>query len=123
MMTEDIAAFRVARKQEGADLSRSEAEYIKLCTCIKEITWIGRLAQSIPVFLSRQNPKTIHVNIQSFIRIAASSSLNRRTKHKNVQYRYTRNSSVKNFACWIYCSGDKMIADMLIKMLRRVSLR
>lgn len=53
-----------ARQQEVVALSSTEAEFISLCSCVKEVVWMRRLLGGFGLGLDLSVPTTILVDNQ-----------------------------------------------------------
>ena len=111
-----------ARQQEVVAMSSAEAEYISLCSCVKEAFWLRRLWKGLGIVAGINEPSIVHVDNQAAISIANTHAVNRRNKHIDVRYHFNR-EAVKNGVIQLkYCPTNEMVADMLTKALRKTKL-
>jgi len=111
-----------ARQQEVVAQSSAESEYISMCAGAKEVTWLRRLVSGLGVVPDMGKPTVMHVDNQAAMAMARNSSVNRRNKHIDVRYHFTRQAVQDGTLQLQYCPTDEMTADMLTKALGRVKL-
>ena len=107
------------RKQRSVSLSSTEAEFVSMCTGVQEAMWIREwLFQTI----AAECVITLYGDNQSALTIAASPSMNDRTKHISTRlyYMYDLIRSGTVLLRWI--DGASQIADILTKPLGSVKL-
>ena len=112
-----------ARPQEVVALSSAESEYISLCTGAKETIWLRRLLTGLCVVPDMDKPTTILVDNQAAQSLAHNSAVNRRNKHIDVRYHFTRDVIEAGQVTLEYCPTEEMVADMFTKALGRVKLQ
>jgi hypothetical protein len=94
-----------SKKQSSVSLSTSEAEYIALSLAIQEAKWVHRLICEILTAADAPLPKlVIQEDNQSCIKMTKNPVNHGRAKHIDIKYH-------------VYCSTDKMLADLLTKGL------
>ena len=111
-----------ARQQEVVAMSSAESEYISLCTGVKETVWLRRLLSGLEVLSDVDKPTVVHVDNQAAIALAHTNAVNRRNKHIDVRYHFTRQAVHDGIVQLQYCPTELMVADMLTKPLGRVKL-
>ena len=112
-----------SRQQEVVALSSTEAEYISLCTGVKEAIWLRRLVSNLGIKLKvGHGPMLLLVDNQGAIDLAQNGSTNRRTKHIDVRYHFNREAVTKKIVQLKYCPSEKMAADILTKILGKVKM-
>lgn len=111
-----------ARQQEVVALSSTESEYISLCSGVKETIWIRRLVRGIGNVTRIDEPTVLLTDNQGGMKLASNASVNRRTKHIDVRFHFTRQAVQDGTVCLEYCPTEEMVADMLTKGLGRVKL-
>ena len=111
-----------ARQQEVVAMSSAEAEYISLCSGIKEVIWLRRLWKGLEVVPGMSEPTIACVDNQAAMSIALNMSVNRRNKHIDVRYHFNREAVRSGIVRLKYCPSEEMVADMLTKGLRRTKL-
>ena len=112
-----------SRQQEVVALSSTEAEYISLCSGLKEAIWLKRLVSNLklPAPIGK-GPLTIMVDNQGAIDLAKNGSVNRRTKHIDVRFHFCRQAVEDKLVSLKYCPTNVMGADVLTKPLGRLKL-
>ena len=88
-----------------------------------ETVWLRRLIAGLGVFDDVDKPTVVHVDNQAAIALAHNSAVNRRNKHIDVRYHFTRQCVEDGVLELQYCPTDDMVADMLTKALGRVKLQ
>ena len=112
-----------SRQQEVVALSSTEAEYISLCTGVKEAIWLRRLVSNLGIKPEvGQGPMLLFVDNQGAIDLAQNGSTNRRTKHIDVRYHFNREAVTKRMVRLKYCPSEKMAADILTKALGKIRM-
>ena len=111
------------RQQEVVALSSAEAEYVGLCMGVKETVWIRRLVAGLRIVKDCSAPTTVLVDNQATVGLVYNASVNRRTKHIDVRYHYSRQAVSDKLVTLKYCPTERMVADMLTKALGRVKLQ
>ena len=122
-MMSGAAVAWCARQQEVVAMSSAESEYISMCAGAKETVWLRRLIAGLGVFDDVDKPTVVHVDNQAAIALAHNSAVNRRNKHIDVRYHFTRQCVEDGALELQYCPTDDMVADMLTKALGRVKLQ
>ena len=89
MMSGSLVAWS-ARQQEVVAMSSAESEYISLCTGTKETIWLRRLMAGLGVVPHVEKPTSMFVDNQSAIGLARNTAVNRRNKHIDTRYHFTR---------------------------------
>lgn len=118
-----------SRQQEVVALSSAEAEYVSLCCGAKEAIWLRRLWSGIGIVVGVQvdesvkllvEPTPVYVDNQGCIDLARNGIVNKRTKHIDIRFHFTREALRDKSIVLLYCPTDSMTADMLNKPLGRV---
>ena len=112
-----------ARQQEVVALSSAESEYISMCHGARETVWLRRLVSGMKVVQGMDEPTMMLADNQAAKALAYNSAVNRRNKHIDVRFHYTRQVIEDGILKPRYCSTDEMAADMLTKPLGRVKLQ
>jgi histone deacetylase 1/2 len=101
--------------------SCTETEYIAICQCAKEMSFISNLATSIG--LEVHKPMRILSDSESAIAIAKARTLSQKSKHIELRFYYIRDK-VKNGEIAIEKVGtDDNVADMFTKALGRIKFQ
>ena len=104
-----------SKRQATVALSSTEAEYIALCAASQEVVWLRRLLASMG--LQQKEPTTLNEDNQGTIALSKNPKSHARTKHIDIKYHYVREVVEREEIELVYCSTDKMIADILTKGL------
>ena len=98
-------------------LSSTEAEYVALCQVAKESVWTAEFLRGLGV--SIHDAMMVYVDNQGAIVLAKNSVFHDRSKHIDIQHRYT-GSLVKAGTTGLECVPTKeMLAVLLTKPLIR----
>jgi len=100
--------------QKTVALSSTEAEYMALSDCSRQIVWIQSLLGELG-FTHTQTP--IYGDNQGSMFIGSNPVQDRRTKHIDIRYHFIREKIVEGKVEVFFVQGDKNIADMLTKNL------
>ena len=105
----------ITKAQKTIALSSTEAEYMALSDCSRQVVWMhtlmGELGYSLkPIPICRDN--------QGSIFIASNPITERRSKHIHIQYHYVREVISRKYAHVFFINGDQNPADMFTKNLR-----
>lgn len=112
-----------ARPQEVVALSSAESEYISMCNGARETVWLRRLVSGMKIIDGMDAPTTMLVDNQAAKALANNSAVNRRNKHIDVRFHYTRQVIQEGALKPRYCCTEEMVADMMTKPLGRVKLQ
>jgi hypothetical protein len=89
--------------------SSSEAEYVALNECAREVLFVLGYPQT--------KPTTIYEDNSSAISISGSKKIAHRSKHIAIRYHATRDYIQKSWIAVKYCPTGEMLADLLTKPL------
>ncbi len=78
-----------SRCQPITAVSSTEAEYIALAECAKEVLWVSHLIQQL-TGRALQNTPTIHVDNQAAIHCANNGIHNSHIKHLSIRYYFIK---------------------------------
>ena len=112
-----------ARQQEVVALSSAESEYISMCNGARKTVWLRRLVSGMKIIDGMGDPTTMLVDNTAAKALSNSSAVNRRNKHIDVRFHYTRQVIEDGILKPRYCPTEDMVADMLTKPLGRVKLQ
>ena len=101
-----------SRKQQAVAMSSSEAEYIALSDCAKEVIWIRQLLGELGWHGKRAT--VIHEDNIGAIKWGKSD---KRTKHVDIRYHFVRDMVQRGAIELEYCSTNLMLADVMTKAL------
>ena len=112
-----------ARQQEVVATSSAESEYISMCNGAKETVWLRRLVAGLQVVPGMTEATIAHVDNKAAIALGHSAAVNRRNKHIDVRFHYTRQVIDDGELEVQYCPTEEMLADLFTKALGRVKLQ
>ncbi|MBW0533864.1 hypothetical protein O181_073579, partial [Austropuccinia psidii MF-1] len=104
----------LSKKQSVVAQSTTEAEFISLNICAKQIRWLSFLVNDLRITITR--PVIFNDNSGAVI-ISNQASLNPNTKHIEIRYQYVRNLMMKKLVDVKQVGTNEMIADVLTKPL------
>ncbi|MBW0519704.1 hypothetical protein O181_059419 [Austropuccinia psidii MF-1] len=103
----------MSKKQSIVSQSTTEAEFVSMNVCSKEMRWIANLlVMDIGIKMSQPIP---HNDNSGAITISKQANLNPNTKYIEVQYQYLRYLVTKKFLIVVQVSTNDMMADILTK--------
>ena len=111
-----------AKQQEVVALSSAESEYISMASGAKETVWLRRFWSGLEVVPRMNEPTTVFVDNQAAMSFARNAAVNRRNKHIDVRYHFTRDQVSNGTLDLSYCPTEEMIADIMTKALGRIKL-
>lgn len=106
-----------SRVQKTIALSSTEAEYMALSDCSRQVIWIKNLLGEIGYKLG---PLPICGDNQGSIFMAQNPVTEKRSKHINIRYHYIREVVEQQLVNLFYIPGDDNPADMFTKNLGHV---
>lgn len=109
-----------AKKQDNVTLSSTEAEYVAMAECCKELNWILRILDDLGIKTTL--PVKVNEDNQSCIKQLSSCSINRRSKHIETKYHFIRQLKQDGVIEPQYLATEHMIADMMTKPLLNTKL-
>jgi hypothetical protein len=107
----------VSRKQRTVALSSTEAEYMALSDCSRQVVWMHTLLGELGYHLK---PIPICGDNQGSIFIACNPVTEKRSKHIDIRYHYIREVVERKLAEVFFIDGEKNPADLLTKNLGSV---
>ena len=102
------------KKQKNVALTSTEAEFIAIALCCKEVLWIMNLFDELRI---KYDVPIIYSDNQPAIRIASAKSAKGRTRHINIKYQFVRQLVKEEKIKIKYVSTENNIADILTKAL------
>ena len=102
-----------SQRQALVSLSSTEAEFISLCSTVKETIWIRKLGTELKIL--KDKPTMIYCDNQSAIRISSNEKCMHRTRHMGVQAAYPREQVEEGNINIQHVKTDEQLADMLTK--------
>ena len=100
--------------QKTVALSSTEAEYMALSDCSRQIVWIQSLLGELGLTLVRT---PIYGDNQGSMFIGSNPVQDRHTKHIDIHYHFIREKIEEGKVEVFFVQGDKNIADMFTKNL------
>jgi hypothetical protein len=101
--------------------SCAETEYIAICQCAKEMSFLANLATSIG--LPVRKPMKIYSDSESAIAIAKGKTLSSKSKHIELRYYYVRDKVLSGDIVIEKVPTEENTADMFTKSLGRVKFQ
>jgi hypothetical protein len=108
-----VAVAWRSKAQKLVTLSSSEAEYVALTDCIKDIIFVRNLLQSIQWKI--QGPIVVHVDNIGAIFIANNFSAEGRTKHIDTRLHFIRDLIEQEIVTIKYVRSHDNVADIFTK--------
>ncbi|MBW0554947.1 hypothetical protein O181_094662 [Austropuccinia psidii MF-1] len=104
----------LSKKQSVVAQSTTEAEFISLNICAKQMRWVSFVLSDLGQEIVK--PIMFSDNLGA-VTISKQASSNANTKHIEVRYQYIRDCVVRNLLSINQVSSSEMIADILTKPL------
>ncbi|MBW0473325.1 hypothetical protein O181_013040 [Austropuccinia psidii MF-1] len=102
------------KKQSVVSQSTTEAEFISMNICAKQLRWLTYLLSN---FNQRVAKPVICNNNSGAVTISSQARLNPNTKHIEIRYQYVRDLVVKKLMVVKQVGTNDMLADALTKPL------
>ena len=113
--------YKIKQNADGTvALSSAEAEYISLCTAAQEAVYLRRIIAELGENIS--GPTRIWQDNQGTMKIANDFISNRRTKHIEIKFHYTREKITNGEIDVDYLPTSEMPADILTKPIGPIIL-
>ena len=109
-----------SRAQKTVALSSTEAEYMALSDCSRQVVWMHTLLGELGYYLK---PVPICGDNQGSIFIASNPVTEKRSKHIDIRFHFIREVIQKKFAELYFIDGENNPADMLTKNLGRIKFQ
>lgn len=109
-----------SRLQKSVAQSTTEAEYVAIADCTKDILWYIQLCKELNIPI--QPPIRIMSDNQGAILLTKNSVFHKRTKHIDVRFHAIRDYQEQGLIKVYYTPTDQQPADMLTKSLCSPSL-
>ena len=109
-----------SRAQKTVALSSTEAEYMALSDCSRQVVWVKNLLKEID---HEVNAIPIYGDNQGSIFIASNPVTEKRSKHIDIRYHYIREVIEKGHIELFFIDGNENPADLLTKNLGVVKLQ
>ena len=107
-----------SKKQPVVATSSTESEFMAVSGAAKEAIWLRHLLSDVGLVCG--DSTHILEDNEACIRLCKAHIESQRTKHFDVQYKFTRERVMKTKEIdLVYCHTDDMIADALTKPLSR----
>ena len=101
--------------QKNVSTSSTEAEYVALCECTKEVVYLRRIVEECGC--KQDGPTTIHVDNEAAVKLAHNQYGGRRTKHIELQFHFTRSKIMSGEVILTRISSAENPADIFTKAL------
>lgn len=108
-----------SKRQKCVAQSTTEAEYIAVSDCTKEVVWIRRLIAGLG-FL-QPYPTSLFCDNQSAIKLIKNPEFHQRSKHIDIKYHYVREKFRDETITVVYVSTKDQLADIFTKPLNSTS--
>lgn len=105
------------RKQRTVALSSTEAEYLSMSDCCKDILFLCNFLKELTEW--KLLCKLRNDNM-SAIKLLESKECHKRTKHIDIRYHFMKDLISRDVLTVVYLQTDHMIADILTKALSSV---
>ena len=109
-----------SRAQKTVALLSTEAEYMALSDCSRQVVWMHTLMGELGYHL---RPVPICGDNRGSIFIASNPVTEKRSKHIDIRYHYIREVVERKFVEIFFIDGDKNPADLLTKNLGSVKFQ
>ena len=106
-----------SRAQKTIALSSTEAEYMALSDCSRQVVWMHTLMGELGYNLK---PVPISGDNQGSIFIASNPVTEKRSKHIDIRYHYVREAVARELVEIFFIEGENNPADILTKNLGSV---
>jgi hypothetical protein len=106
-----------SRAQKTVALSSTEAEFMALCDCSRQVVWIKSLFSELDIHL---DAIPICGDNQGSIFMGSNPVQERRSKHIDIRYHYIREVVQDGKVELFFIDGDENPADMFTKNLGHV---
>jgi len=120
LLNNNIVGWRSSRQKIIAN-SSTEAEFIALCECCKELkwykAWLHELLLIVPNEFNITNSTTIHVDNTAAIALTADEVKHNRLKHIDIKYKYIKNQMKSDEINLLWTPTKLQLADLLTKRL------
>ena len=104
-------------KQGLVTTSTTEAEYVGLSNCAKEVSYVRQLMESLGMNACLREPSTLHGDNQGALFLGENAKTSTRTKHIDIKYHHIRELVAKGIIALKYIKTTLMVADPLTKAL------
>jgi hypothetical protein len=109
-----------SRAQKTVALSSTEAEYMALSDCSRQVVWVRTLLGELGYHFK---PIPICGDNQGSIFIASNPVTEKRSKHIDIRYHYIRDVIRKGIVEVYFIEGEENPADLLTKNLGHVKFQ
>lgn len=109
----------MSKKQSVVAQSTTEAEFIAMNQCAKQLRWMASLVEDLGITI----PTPVIMNDNSGANfISKEAQLNANSKHIEVRYQYLRDLVSKSLLSVAQVASSEMIADILTKPLGNIKV-
>jgi len=107
--------------QKTVALSSTEAEYMALSECVKEVVWMRLLLKNIGA--DQDGPTKLYEDNQGAMALAKNVGYQARTKHIDIRFHFIRENITSGEVELKYVDSKNQLADFLTKGLSTMALR
>uniref|UniRef100_A0A5S6QN45 Reverse transcriptase Ty1/copia-type domain-containing protein n=1 Tax=Trichuris muris TaxID=70415 RepID=A0A5S6QN45_TRIMR len=108
-----------SNKQTCIALSTMEAEYVALCDCARQLTWIKEFIEQLGIRQVASMPIPIMCDSQAATAHASNYVDRSRTKHNDIRYHFVRDKVTDGMIKLVYVPTNDNVADIFTKPLNR----
>ena len=109
----------MSKLQQTVAVSTTEAEYMAASFCASEVMFLRGLLEDVG--FAQQGPTLLHEDNQGAVHLMKNEVLHTRAKHIHVRYHQIREFVAHKFIRVQHCRTDEMVADILTKLLPKVT--
>jgi hypothetical protein len=102
-----------SKRQPTTALSTTEAEYMAVCSAVQESIYLRTIIKELGLIVDK--PTRIWMDNQSAIKLGENAFSNKRAKHIDIRYHFTREKVEEGVIDLKYIETTKMVADILTK--------
>ena len=113
--TKSAHFYSVSKKQSIVAISSTEAEYVALAECVRDVIWLRSFLHELGY--TQLHPTPIYQDNKSCIAIAENTGNTERTKHIDIRHHFLKDFIASNDIKLYYLPTDDMVADILTKSL------
>ena len=110
----------ISRKQRTVALSSTEAEYMSMSDCSRQVMWIKSLFSELGYNIG---PVDLMVDNKGAIFLAKNPAQEKRSKHIDIRYHYVRERVEEQDVLVKHVPTDEQLADILTKNLTWVKFK
>lgn len=122
LLNGNLVSWR-SKKQSAVTLSSTEAEYVALCDCVKELQWINILLHRV-LSLPQTGPSLISIDNMSELTLAnnLSNQSGIKTKHMDIHHHFVRQELAEKHIELCHVASQDNLSDFLAKSVPKLPL-